>query len=171
MTLNEPNDLSSLFYTAMLRTIPEYSPGRQELLKLNIGPGFKRIQNTIELDLPDWNANTDDIPYDDESVGVIYCFGMLDHISNVPNFIYECQRVLAPGGTLNISVAFYKSQLAFEDIYHRSWFTETTWKKLFEKQYWLADSFEWKLNIGINLIIGVVERNLIVLTQMIKGGD
>jgi SAM-dependent methyltransferase len=167
MMLLEPVDLSSLFFTAMLRTIPSFSPGRTELFKLNIGAGFKHIENTIVLDLP-WNAETDDIPFDDNSVGVIHCYGMLDHISNIPRFMKECQRVLAPGGTMNISVAFYKSSLAFEDPYHKSWFTETTWSKLFQKQYWDPDGFEWKFRIGINLIIGVTERNLIVLTQLLR---
>jgi SAM-dependent methyltransferase len=168
MMLNEPTDLSSLFYAAMLREIPSFSHGVGGLIKLNVGAGFKDIEDTTILDLPDWNAEIDDIPYADNSVGVIYCFGTLDHIIEIPKLMKEFQRVLAPGGTLNISVAFYKSNLAFEDIYHKSWFTENTWKKLFEKQYWDPDGFDWRFKIGINLIIGVAERNLIVLTQLIK---
>ena len=166
--LREPTDLSSFFYVAMLREVPEFSPGIPGLRKFNIGAGNKLIANTEVLDLPKYNADEDSIPADDESVGVIYCLGTLDHLKEIPFFMKECQRVLAPGGVMNISVAFYKSNLAWEDPYHRSWFTENTWKKLFEKQYWLPDNFEWRFRIGINLIIGVQERNVIVLTQLIK---
>lgn len=166
--MSEPFDLSSFFHLAMMREIPAFAPGRQELRRFNIGAGNKHIIGAEELDLPEYDANIDRIPAEAESIGVIYCLGTLDHLTNVPFFMKECQRVLAPGGTLNISVAFYKSNLAFEDPYHHSWFTENTWKKLFEKQYWKPDDFEWKFRIGINLIIGVQERNLIVLTQLIK---
>lgn len=168
MMLNEPGDLSSLFYAAMLRSIPDFSPGRRDLPGLNIGAGNKFIGETIVLDLPTWDANFDDLPFHNNSVGNIYCFGTLDHIVDVPRVMKEFQRVLASGGVLNISVAFYKSQLAWEDPYHKSWFTETTWSKLMEKQYWTPDDFNWKFRIGINIIIGVAERNLIVLTQLIK---
>ena len=164
-----PHGLSSLFELAMDRQIPDFESGRPELIKLNIGPGFKKIYDTHELDLPMWNAELDPIPLEDESVGIIYAFGFLDHINNVPQFLRECERVLAPGGVLNISVAHVKSSMAWDDIYHKSYFTEDTWKKTFTPGYWEPPEYKpWQFRIGINLIIGIVERNLCILTQLIK---
>lgn len=164
----EPTTMMDLFEIASNRPQNNFSLGRPGLERLNIGAGFKYIEATQILDLPKWNAETDPIPYDDETVGVIYCIGMLDHISNVPKFLKECQRVLAPGGTLNISVAHVKSNMAWDDIYHKTWFTEDTWKKIFTPTYWEPDYFEWKLRVNCNMIMGIVERNLFILTQMIR---
>jgi SAM-dependent methyltransferase len=168
-TLHEqPNDLHSFFQVAMNRQIPAFSPGRQDLIKLNVGAGLKHISDTEILDLPEWNAEKEPMPYEDDTVGVIYALGFLDHISNVPGFLKECQRVLAPGGTLNVSVAYYNSQMAHEDLYHKSWFAEGTWRNLMQNEWWSADEFKWKLTIGMNVIMGIVERNLCLLTQFIK---
>lgn len=164
----EPRNLSQLFELALDRDLPDYCYGKPELTKLNIGAGYKKIYGAIDLDLPEWNAETDAIPYDDGTVGVIYALGFLDHINTLTKFLRECERVLAPGGVLNISVAHVKSSMAWDDPYHKSWYTEDTWKKLFEDKYWKSADQDWRFRIGINIIMGVVYRNIAVITQLIR---
>lgn len=162
-----PTDFMGLFELSLLRYPPDFVIGPKDLPKLNIGSGFKLIDGTIALDLPDYDANTMLLPYDDETVGTIYALGMLDHIRDVPKFLADCQRVLAPGGVLNIFVPYYSSNMAAEDLYHFNRFTENTWKVLFHNKTW-DNGVDWKFSIGLNIICGVVERNMSLITQLIR---
>src|SRR4051794_13329279 len=163
-----PDDLASLFSVAMNRQLPKFNCGLPELRQLNIGAGFKGISGAEEIGLPYYDAETMPIPSGNESVGNIYCFGMIDHVKNVPFFLSECQRVLAPGGVLNIWVAHFSSDLANEDLDHKSRFTEESWKVLFRNKYWANTNIEWKFEIGINVLMAVAHRNLSIITQLIR---
>lgn len=165
-----PNDLATLFGAAMLRKLPAFRIGRDELISLNIGAGFKEIAGAIPLELPGWNAEIDPIPYADRSVGVIHAYGVLDHIKNITFVLQEFQRVLAPGGVVNISVAYYTSNLAHRDLDHKSFFAERSWEVLFNNEHWNNTDIEWKFDIGINLIMGDEEQNLSLITQLIRVG-
>src|SRR3954468_24263565 len=100
-----PYDLASLFQVSMKVELPPFNRGLPELRQLNIGAGYKGITGTEEIGLPYYDAETMPIPASNESVGNIYCLGMIDHVKNVQFFLSECQRVLAPGGVLNIFVS------------------------------------------------------------------
>ena len=165
---NPPHDLASLFSVALNRDLPPFSLGLPNLRQLNIGAGFKGIVGAEEIGLPYYDAEIMPIPAENESVGNIYCFGMIDHVKNVPYFLSECQRVLAPGGVLNIWVAHCKSDLAHDDLDHKSYYTERSWDKLFRNQYWANTNVKWKFDIGINVLMAVEHRNLSLITQLIR---
>ena len=89
--------------------------------------------------------------------------------------LLEFQRVLMPLGIVNIVVPYYTSQMQAHDLTHKHVFCEDTWKNLFAQPYYVrysdgeeSEPLEWKFNIGTNVIIGVVERNLALLTQLIR---
>jgi SAM-dependent methyltransferase len=140
-------------------------------INLNLGAGRKTIGESVRLDLPDWDARTMDIPYSDSSVHNIYAFHFLEHLEPeaVIRVLRECLRVLVPGGVLNIGVPYFRSQGAFHDLGHRSFFTEDTWKNTFFNQYNDEEHHQfWKWGIGLNLIVGQSERNLMLVTQLRK---
>jgi hypothetical protein len=65
--------IQDLFRVGMDREIPavvDYDA--LDGIKLNLGAGNKLIPGAIPLDLPDWNADTDPIPYPDGAVAVIH---------------------------------------------------------------------------------------------------
>lgn len=163
-----PNDLATLFGVAMMRRLPAFRVGREDLITLNVGSGFKDIVGSESIELPGWDAELQAIPYGNETVGVIHAYGFLDHIKRVPFVLSEFQRVLAPGGVANISVAYYNSNLAHRDLDHKSYFAEGSWDTLFKNRYWKYTDIEWKFEVGINLIMGEEERNLSLITQLIR---
>lgn len=135
---------------------------------LNLGAGNKHFPEAISLDYPEWDAEEDPIPHKDGSVDSILAFHFLEHIRNVKFVLQECQRVLRPGGTLNVVVPYGMSDCALQDLDHVHRFTEDTWKNTFQNPYY--DKGDWKFDIGFNMIMGLVHRNLVLVTQLIKKG-
>lgn len=135
---------------------------------LNVGAGSKKIEGAVGIDYPEWDADVDDLPYTDECVDGIHAYHFLEHVQDPVKLLLEFQRVLKPGGILNICVPYYTSQMAVHDLDHKHQFCEETWRILFSTPYYDKNRIEWKLKIRTNVIIGIVERNLALLTQMEK---
>jgi len=51
------------------------------------------------------NIETENLPYKDNTFDSIVAYGILQHITNLPNFFNECRRTLKKGGTLDLLVA------------------------------------------------------------------
>ena len=137
-------------------------------LVLNLGAGAKQLRLAVPLDLPDWNADEDDIPYPDESVTTIYALHFLEHVKDPIAVLRECQRVLIPGGHLNVVVPHWNTQLAHSDLDHKSFWDEETWSRIFQNEYYAKNHKDWSFRIGTNVLMGVAARNLLIITQLIK---
>lgn len=153
------------------------SPARGHLVQL--GAGKKLIEGYDNLDYPEWDAESDllwILPYEDGSVSEVVSYFTLDHLEPwaVVRLLREIQRVLMFGGTFACIVPHYSSQLANECIMHKSRFGVDTWRNIFsERQYdHKAEGDtgeEWKLDVQVNFMYGITERNLCLVTQMVKG--
>lgn len=165
-------NFQDLFELAMDRPVPDlehYCPDFPiPFTSLNLGAGEKVIPGTAALDYPSWDADKDPIPWPNNSVDVIHAYHFLEHCSDPVAMLVECQRVLKPGGYMNICVPYYTSQMMAHDLDHKHPFCEDTWKILFKNPYYNKNKIDWKFRIGFNLICGIVERNLCLLTQLIK---
>lgn len=153
----------------MKREVPELIP--PEAPSINLGAGISHIPGAVSLDYPEWNGETDQIPYEDGSIGTIYAFHFFEHFSGTHaiRLLRECERVLKPGGTLNVVVPRAGSSIANHDLDHKSFWNEDTWKTLFKTPYYVKNrEASWGFKIGLNLIIGIVERNLVIMTQLVK---
>ena len=138
---------------------------------LNLGCGNSHIPGTIGLDLPSWDAEQDPIPYENESVDGIYAFHFLEHLSgkDTINILAECQRVLKVGGVMTVCVPHRLGAMAFQDLDHKSFWTEESWKTLFTNGYYDKNREKpWKFDIRFNMIMGRNERNLALFTQLAK---
>ena len=160
-------NFNNLFKVAMDRELPKLDSSWGGAV-LNLGAGNKEIQGAFPLDYPGWDADKDDIPWGDGRVDMIFAFHFLEHCKYPVKVLQECQRVLKSGGIMNICVPYYKSQMQAHDLDHKHVFTEDTWKILFNTPYYDKNKIDWEFNIGFNLICGIVERNLCLLTQLIK---
>ena len=82
------------------------------------------------------------------------------------------QRVLREDGILQFGVPYYKSELAYQDLTHKSFWTESSFKMLMNNPYYDPETtgFDWQLKIQSQCIIGVVGRNLMLIGQLIKKG-
>ena len=86
----------------------------------------------------------------------------------------EIRRILKPGGVFTHIAPHGMSQLAGECLMHKSRFWIDTFRNIFsERQYnQSADGvpvdFKWEFEIGANFIYGITERNLVLVTQLVR---
>ena len=171
--------IQEMFKIGMKRDIPSLVPDGK--IVLNIGAGKSPMVGAINIDLPEYDAETMPLPFGDLSINTIYMSHFLEHLSSdaVISTLLECQRVLSYGGTINITVPHRMGQLMYVDIDHKTFFCEKTWDNIIENdgyskrfkkdgQYSFLKMEDWKLQVGLNIIIGINERNLALLTQLIK---
>lgn len=167
ITFPPPKDITAMMRLVTARSIPEWVPDLPGET-LNLGAGTKHINSALELDLPRWDADTMPIPFPDESISNIYAIHFLEHVRDPVNMLQECQRVLIDGGHLNVGLPYYSSQIAHHDLDHKSFWCEDTWHQLFQNDYYSKNHEGWQFKIGTNLIFGLVERNIMLITQLIR---
>ena len=108
-----------------------------ELLSLNLGCGPVILEDAVNVDivpLPGVDVVTDldqPWPWADETVSRILASHLFEHVAEPVRFMAEAWRVLAPGGTLDVRVPYYRHVFAFTDPTHRRFCTELTW------DYWI----------------------------------
>lgn len=163
------NTLTELFNIGMMRSYGEIIPSVEGLV-LNLGAGKKLIPGSIPLDYPEWDANTMQIPYGDNSVDMIHCYHLLEHVQNIGFLMTEIQRVLKPCAHINIVVPYYKSHMQASDIFHCNVFTERTFEKMFNYGYYEKDKIP-SMHIATNFIMGDCEANLCLVIQLVKKGS
>lgn len=165
-------DPLEFFRLGMKREISEaYAPKPEPgAVVLDLGPGANpNPLATAWLDRPDWNAETDPIPYANESVDAIWATHFFEHIRNFGALVAECERVLKPGGQIFSVVPYYRSQMAFQDHEHVRFFTESTWGMLVDNPFYERDlPRQLKLAVTQQFIMGIVERNLALFTILRK---
>lgn len=96
---------------------------------LHLGCGNKPMKDFINVDYYN-KTYADDIvdlnkglPYESNSIDLIYSDNVFEHIVNLLNLIKECHRVLKKGGVLIVKVPYFKSKHAFVDPTHINFFT------------------------------------------------
>lgn len=161
--------IERLFNMAMKRYIGDMI--QPTGLVLNLGAGNSPIPDTISLDLPEWDAMKDDIPWGDGVIDGIYAFHFFEHLpgDRAIYILRECQRVLKPEGLLTIAVPHSRGEMAFQDLDHKSFYTLETWRTLFNNPYYDKNrEVPWEFAIRFNMLAAVVERNTVILTQLEK---
>lgn len=159
--------IQELFELGMKRKLPELldmPPG----VHLNLGPGKSQIPGTIGLDLPEWDAETYSLPYFSNSIAGIHAYHFFEHLADPLRMLREVQRVLGRGGVLNCVVPHALGTLAFQDLDHKHFFVLDTWRNHLDNSYYDKNNTGWTLRIHFNAVLGIVERNLGMLTQFVK---
>ena len=136
--------------------------------------GTKKSSEDITLGLPSWEFPKNPIPTRDSEVSMVHCYHFLEHLTGEDAilFLKEVQRVLMYGGIFQYGVPYYTSELAYQDLTHKSFWTESSFKMLMNNPYYEPETtgFKWELQIQSQCIIGVVGRNLMLVGQLIKKG-
>lgn len=164
--------LQELFKQGMKRDIPEllwidpdYNPA---IKSLELGPGNSPVGTKHVLEYPEWDAENGTIPFGDATMDIIYAYNFFEHINNPVDILRECDRVLRTGGIINICVPHSSGLNAFEDLDHKKFFNEETWRVLLENDWYDKDHRGWKLKIHLNIIMAVKHRNLTNFVQLVK---
>jgi hypothetical protein len=166
-------DIASLFKLGMDRDIGSIRSPLNPVAYDCGASGKKVAPGAIPLGLPDWNFPRDQIPARENTVGIVHAYHFMEHLpgETAIQFLAEVQRVLVPrGGIFQFCIPFYTSNLANQDLTHKSFWTEDTFKTLFRNAYYdpSVGKIEWDLRIGALAIMGVAERNLALIGQLVK---
>lgn len=162
-------DALDLFQLGMKREVAPFIVG---LCVVNLGPGESHIPNTMELDWPGWNGETDPMPYGDESIDTVLGFHFLEHLTTpgVVNVLRETERVLKIGGTAIFMVPHASQSMAYQDLDHKTFYTEDSFRLLFANAYYAKmRPVPWRLTIRTSFLMAVALRNLAVFVQLQKG--
>lgn len=159
-----------------------------ELLKVDLGCGRYGVPGAIGVDqssdvgadiVVDFMEN--DLPFDDNSVGIVYCMQVFEHIDDIFSLMNKIHRVLHPTGRLIVEVPYWSSEGAFRDPTHVRFFSEKSfdyWDPKCECNYY-ANSAPFKVtNVEyvinkrlqaklINFLFGI--RGLKAFNNMIVG--
>jgi ubiquinone/menaquinone biosynthesis C-methylase UbiE len=164
--------IQDLFKIGMSREIPELLDNDNPRAKqINVGAGtYKILYGAEPIDFPKWDARNMEMPYENESVDVIHCYHFLEHMDGetAVKVLKEFERILEVGGHANIVVPYYNSHLQAKCLDHKSMWNESTWDNLFNQYSYDNGSGEWKLKVHTTFIMGVEEKNLALLTQLVK---
>jgi len=173
MTVGPYMEFQELFKLGMKRNIPaiiKYTDGK--VINLGSSPGdVWRIPGADALGKPDWRFPAKPLPYDDASITTIHCYHFLEHLwgPDAISMLRECERVMVPNrSVLNFCMPYYNSNLQAECLDHKSIWNENTFRNLFENSGFDIAG-DWKLKTHFILIAGVVERNLCVIGQIVRG--
>ncbi len=172
--ISRPIVIPELFWNGSKRSMGVLAPAVPTGWVLNLGCGEFRLppgDKNIDLQQPGWTAPY--LTFERESVAVIHAYHFLEHLTGdeVKEMLAECERVLAIGGVMNICVPYARADLAFQDVDHKTFFTEESWETLLQNPYYETMGHELPLAINVNFIAGVVGRNLAIFTQLEKKED
>ena len=168
--------IQQLFKQGMSRDIPNlldvstYQLLSGKMIGLDLGAsGDKKMIGCKALGLPQWAFPRDQIPAEERSVHLIHAYHFLEHLAGdeVILLLREVERVLVPGGVMNICVPYYSSSLQAQDLTHKSVWCETTFQTLFNNNYY-DPAGKWQLRVHTQFIMGIVERNLALFVQLVK---
>lgn len=164
-------NIEQLFFRGMKRDLGTLLPPPVGWPVLDLGAGHNPCPGAVPLDFPEWDGAHDPIPFGDESVGGVFALHFLEHLTGEQaiRVLREVERVLVPGGVLTVVVPHRACSLAYEDLDHKSFWCEETWRVLFSDKYYAKHRTEpWRLRLIFNMIAGVAERNLCVMSQLVK---
>lgn len=169
---NGQMSIQDWFGFAWNREVRAPLPPHPTAQQLNLGAGYREVPFAQSVDLEhgaDLGSPATWDNFGDGTIGTIWAHGVFEHLEDPVYVLWQCQRVLMPGGTLNIVVPHGLSDLHAEDITHKHPFVEDTWRNIFDNPYYRASDEKWELEIHTQFIMGVVWRNLALFTQFVKG--
>lgn len=165
----KPFSLLDNFSVGMDRRIPVWLPFLPGAV-VNLGAGKKHIHGTLALDLPVWHAG-EPLPFDDGEISGVLAYHFFEHLDGaiVVSVLREIERVLKPGGILNTVIPHWDSEGANQDIDHKSTWSESSWRNILENPYYdTTVPRDWKLVENVTMIVGLVQRNLVIVSQLVR---
>lgn len=184
-----PQELFKLGMKRDVKPLLDFPEG----IVLNLGCGKHVLDDAVNLDYPEWNAENyvievpnavkalmlgNTLPHPEmgsllvscpsESVTGIHAYHFLEHLHDPRRMLREMQRVLIPGGVLNICVPHYWGSMAHHDLDHKHNFALDTWDNTFSAPWYDKDRSGWRFRIHFNMMMAITERNAAIITQLVK---
>lgn len=161
--------IQELFMLGMKRSMPELLSFEGPAYDIG-SSGRCHAPGAIAFGLPGWQWPRDLIPAEPNSVATLHCYHFLEHLSgeDAISFLREAERVMIPSkSVLNFCIPYYSAPLAAQDLTHKSFWTEESFRTLFDNHYYDMAG-EWRLSVHFIMIAGIVQRNLSLIGQLVK---
>jgi hypothetical protein len=138
-------------------------PTQPASINLNVGGGYKRYPNFVNLDSdpltkPEYliDAGTDTWPIPDNSVKAVKCYHVMEHIEGVGyfKFMQELYRVCADGALIEVQVPHHRSETQYGDPSHVRFVTLESLRQ-FSKKRNLWHTEHWKSSSGFGIKLDV----------------
>jgi hypothetical protein len=152
---------------ATVRDWPRFIGGDPYGRYAQLGHGLKHIEGWDHFDLPSYNAEEDAIPAAEASLDGIATYNMLDHISDPRWPLIEAGRVLVDEGWFVSIVPHYLGELSHSCFDHKSQFAVDSWRNALDNKHDPSQE-PIPFDLGFNMIMGLSENNLFLVTQMIR---
>ena len=120
--------------------------------ELNLGCGRKRREACLNVDraaqvAPDLVWDLDQFPYPlpDSHFSRIFAGDVVEHLADIPAFMREAHRLLAPGGLLEITTPHFSCANSYTDPTHRhhlGYFSFDYFTRGHELEYYADATFE-----------------------------
>lgn len=129
--------LFKLFNMKKNQEMLEIGCGRGEFLSgfRNLGLKVKGVdlskevkENLTKFDISTINAENDALPFEDNSLDIIFTKSFIEHLNSPDNFLSESYRVLKAGGVLLTLTPDWESnmQIFYDDFTHKTPFTKVS---------------------------------------------
>ncbi len=104
-----------------------------EIKKLNLGSGLKPFRGFINLDIKKYpgvdvvhDLEKFPYPFKDNTFDYVHAEDVIEHLTNIPEVMKEIHRISKPGAVVEIKVPYFRSESAFDDPTHKTFFTYKT---------------------------------------------
>ena len=156
-------NIQQLISLGMKRDLPELLDFPEGTV-LNLGCGKHVLPGAVNLDYPDWDAESyhieipnvikhklihgpdSELPHPEmgslyvgcpsDSIAGIHAYHFLEHVRDPRRMLREMQRVLKPGGVINICVPHYWGSMAHHDLDHKNTYAIDTWANTFSAPWY-----------------------------------
>lgn len=92
--------------------VPLHESGWKNIVAIDIDSyNFKMFRDRFGVESYLCDIGQQPIPLQDNSVGAILCFHLIEHLPSPSNLILECLRVLEPGGVLLLVTPDWRKQV------------------------------------------------------------
>lgn len=162
----------TLFSLGLDRELPKLLHPPQGL-SFDLGAsGSKVAPGAVPLGLPDWSWPRDRIPCADGQAGIVHAYHFMEHLTGEEaiDMLWEVQRVLRVGGIFQFCIPWAKAEIAHQDLTHKSFWTESSFKMLMRNPYYDPSARDklWQFREHFLLLGGIVERNICLMGQLVK---
>lgn len=126
---------------------------QSESVNLDLGAGKDPLSDHLAVDLratdeTDILASADNLPFADETVDRIHANSLLPHLDDYSTAFEEWNRVLKPGGELEVAATHAHSTGIIQDADHSSW----SWTSETPAYFDMDHSFSYYTDISLELV-------------------
>lgn len=148
-------------------------------MNLNIGCGNRPFEDCINVDKrrTELDAIQHDLerfpwPFADKYFDNVYAYDIIEHLTDVVKTMEEIDRILKPGGRVEIRTCAWDKKQSYDDPTHRHWFTLNSFDFFDPTTEW-GKKYNWYSTARFKIIRAQYDCSELefTLTKIIRADD